>query len=191
MACLLASACGPPPRPASPEVMARAHASAEYQATVEVKVSGRGLRGRVTTFLAFRRPDGLYVEVPGPGGVRMQAVASGGELVALFPGERAVFRGAATLATFETLFGIGLAPAEVMDVLVGAQPRGVTSLKVWWGPVWPQRVDARVAGGGRLQLKVLDPSGGPVPDQAFRLPAVPVGYREVSADEARRLWSRR
>jgi hypothetical protein len=162
----------------------------DYSAAVRIKLSGAGLRGRASTLVAFRRPDSLRVEVPGPGGLRMLAVARDGELMALFPGERAVYRADATERTFEELFGVRLAPSDVMDLLVGAQPAAATSVKVWWGTRWPERVDARIEGGGKLDMRVEDPEGAPVPDAAFVFPDVR-GYRSVGAAEARRFWGAR
>ena len=45
--------------------------------------------------LAFRRPDALRIEIPGPAGARLVAVARGDRLWAVFPAERAVYYGAA------------------------------------------------------------------------------------------------
>jgi len=172
--------------------MSRAHASPHYSAAVRISISGRGVRGRVSSLLAFRRPDRLFVEIPGPGGVRMQALAREGQLMALFPGEGAVYRGESSAEEFDALFGVPLAPADVMDLLVGAQPQRVASLRVWWGALWPERVEARLAGGGKLELRIEEPDGSPVADRAFEFPAVdPALYRSIDAAEARRLWGGR
>ena len=64
-------------------------------------------------------------------------------LTAVFPGERAVFRGEATAAGLEDLLGVALRPAEVMDLLrgraVAARPRLPGAL----GPVAPARARRR------------------------------------------------
>ena len=95
--------------------------------------------------LAFRRPDALRIEVPGPAGPRLIAVASEGRLWAVFPADRAVFTGAATEADFEALLGVALTPREVMDLLVGVpSPRSRAYEARWRGPL-PARIDADAA----------------------------------------------
>ena len=70
---------------AAPDVAARAQAARAYSGRLRVKLDGRELRARATVLLAFQRPDALRIEVPGPGGLRLVAVASGERLVAAFP----------------------------------------------------------------------------------------------------------
>jgi hypothetical protein len=171
-----------------PEVLAAAHEARSYSASLRVSVKGPELRGRARALLAFERPDALRLEVPGPGGLQLLAVARDGRLTALLPRERAVFQGPADGAAFEALLGIELTPREVMDLLVGAPVPRLASCRTSWGPRLPRRVEARLADGTRLDVRVEDAeAGGPLPAGAFEAPRH-AGYRSVDAREARRLW---
>jgi hypothetical protein len=170
-------------------VAERARAAGSYSARLKVSLRGRDLRARATTLVAFRRPDGLRVEVPGPGGARIVAVAHGDRLVAVFPGERAVFTGKATAVDLGALLGVALAPAEVMDLLLGIAPAAVRAYQVRWGPEAPRRVEAELPDGTRLGLTIEEPRLSPeLSDRAFLDPPHD-GYRPIGAEEARRLWS--
>jgi len=78
-----------------PTVVASAAATSSYSARLRISLDGPTLRARTPVLLAFRRPDALRIEVPGPAGPRLVAVASGDRLWAVFPAERAFFSGAA------------------------------------------------------------------------------------------------
>lgn len=177
--------------PPSPDVVARAQAARTFSGRVRVSLDGRELRARATVLLAFERPDALRIEVPGPGGLRLVAVARGDRLTAAFPADRAVYAGPADAGGMEALLGVALAPSEVMDLLLGAPSPRVASSQVRWGPVVPRRIDAHLTDGSRLQVAVeeadLDVT---LPPSAFAPPASP-GYRTVDAEEARGLWGRR
>lgn len=176
---------------APPEVAARAQAARTYSGRLRVDLDGRELRARATVLLAFQRPDALRIEVPGPGGLRLVAVARGGRLTAAFPADRALYTGPADAPGMEALLGVALTPAEVMDLLLGAPPARVASSHVGWGRTLPRRVDARLSDGSRLKVGVeeaeMDVS---LPAEAFEPPPSP-GYRTVDAQEARGLWGRR
>ncbi len=191
-AALLAGSCaGGTPAPPPPDVAARAQAARAYSGRLRVKLDGRELRARATVLLAFQRPDALRIEVPGPGGLRLVAVASGERLVAAFPADRALYTGPADAAGMETLLGVALTPVEVMDLLLGAPPARLAASQVRWGRVLPRHVDAKLTDGSRLQVTVeeadLDPT---LPAAAFAAPPSP-GYRTNDADEARSRWGRR
>jgi hypothetical protein len=155
-----------------------------------VGLNGPEFRGRARVILAFQRPDALRVELPGPAGPRLVAVARSGALCAVFPGERAVFRARAEAPDMQALFGVALAPAELADLLVGVAPKGVVRYEVRWGAALPREVRAVLPDGARLTAKVteaeIDP---PLAPEAFADPPHD-GFREVDAVEARRLWSR-
>jgi hypothetical protein len=174
-----------------PDVAARAQAARSYSGRLRVKLDGRELRARATVLLAFERPDALRIEVPGPGGLRLVAVARAGRLTAAFPVDRAVYTGPADAPGMEALLGVALTPEEVMDLLLGAPPSRLAASEVRWGKLLPRRVDARLTDGSRLQVSVeeaeIDPT---LPAPAFEPPASP-GYRTVDAEEARGLWGRR
>jgi len=186
---LVGAACGgirvPPP-----ETVARAEGVESYSAALRFSLSGPRVRGRGRALVAFARPDRLRLEVPGPGGPRLLAVARGGSLVAVFPADRAVFRGAADRSAFDALLGIALTPGEVMDVLVGKPPPSLRSYLVRWGAAFPSEVDAVLPDGTRLRLSVEAPdAGASVPLAAFLEPADDA-YRAIDQEEARSLWRR-
>jgi hypothetical protein len=178
-------------RPPAPDVVAAARALSTYSAELRVGVSGAGLRGSVRALLAFARPDALRVEVPGPGGVRLLAVARGGTLWAVFPGEEAYFEGAARPEEMEALLGLALSPEEVMDVLVGRAPARLPAYEARWRDGLPQRIRATLPDGARLSVTVeaAEPRAT-LPAAAFDEPRHP-GYRRLDAEEARALWGRR
>jgi len=172
--------------PPSPDVVRRAAALDSYSADLHVSVRG-ALRGGSRVLVAFRRPDALRIEIPGPAGARLVAVTCEGRLTAVLPGERAVLERPAAPAEMEALVGIPLAPAELMDLLVGVAPKGVRRYQARWGRELPTRIDAELQDGTRVTARVSDAdAGGGVAGAAFD-PPPHQGYRPVDADEARRL----
>ena len=125
--------------------------------------------------------------LPGPTGARCIAVAHGPALVAVFPSERAVWRGAATAGEMKSLLGVGLAPAELMDVLVGVGGPRLRAYRASWGQAVPRRLEATLDDGSRLTAIVesadLEPD---LPEAAFAEPES-TGWRIVEAGEARLL----
>lgn len=185
----LASACASLPRVASPELQDRVRTAPSYSARLRLSLKGPRLRGRATVLVGFERPDRLRVEVPGPAGARLIAVARDGRLAAAFPGDRAFFEGAATPDALEALLGVGLSPEEMMDFLVGVPSTRLRSYTAGWGPSGPQRIDAALPDGARLKVVVESPElGPPIPQEAFADPPHE-GYRSVDQEEARALWS--
>jgi hypothetical protein len=184
LACATASL--PPPGVAEAAAAARS-----YSASLRVTVKGPDVRGRSRVLLAFRRPDAVRIEIPGPAGARLVAVVRAGRLTAMLPAARAVFEGPAERKDLGALLGVDLAPAELMDVLVGVAPPDAREYRTRWGETLPRRVEAVLADGTRLKATVDDAeSGSPLPDAAFEPPPHP-GYRRVDADEARRLLAGR
>jgi hypothetical protein len=190
LAALPAAACASLGPAAAPDVAAAARASSSYAAELRVRLDGPELRARTAALVAFRRPDGLRVEIPGPAGPRLVVVARGGRLFAVFASERAVFEGGAGPAELEQLLGIGLSPEEMMDLLVGVGSSRLSEYRVGWGPRLPSRVEARLPDGGRLRVTIKQPEAGvALRDEAFA-PPPHAGYRRIDAQEARTLWSR-
>jgi len=177
-----------PPPAGAPEAARRVET---YSASLRVSLKGPELRARTPAIVAFRRPDALRVEVPGPAGPRLIAVARAGRLQAVFPRSRAVFGAEASRDSFAALFGIALEPSEIMDFLVGTRAPGLRQYAVGWGDALPRAIRATLPDGGRLNVDVDEAvTGAELPEGAFVSP-LHAGYREVSAPEARRLWSER
>lgn len=174
-----------------PELVERARGVRSYSARLGVRLSGPTLKARTQVLVAFRRPDALRLELPGPAGVRLLAVTRDGVLAAVFPQERAAFKGAATPAELEALLGVALSPPEVIDLLVGCPSPRLRRYRAVWGPVVPRKVEAELPDGAQLTLTVEQPEiDGAIPEAAFEEPPH-AGFRSVDADEARRLWSAR
>ena len=170
-----------------PGVAESAAAASSWSGSARVSVKGRDVRGRSRVLLAFRRPDAMRIEIPGPAGARLVAVLRDGRLTAVLPAERAYLESAASAADLDALLGVGLAPQELMDVLVGKAPAGVRDYEAQWGGALPKRVFAVLADGTRLDARVDEAEKDvELPEAAFDPPPHP-GYRPVDADEARRL----
>jgi outer membrane lipoprotein-sorting protein len=188
---LTLAACASVPVAPPADVARRAAAARTYSGRLRVSLKGPELRGRTAALLGFRRPGELRIEIPGPTGARLMAVAHGQTLTAVFPAERAVFRGEASAEGLQDLLGVALGPTEVMDLLVGSPSPRVRDYRARWGPSVPRDLQATLPDGGRLKVTVesatLDPD---LPDAAFAEPPHD-GYREVDAAEARRLWGAR
>ena len=110
----------------------------------------------------------------------------------MFPAERALYEGAARAEDLESLLGVALSPAEVMDLLTGVPSPRVRSYRARWGAALPRRIDATLPDGARLKATVEDAEAPATAlgDSAFTEPPHD-GYRKVDADEARSLWSAR
>jgi hypothetical protein len=171
-------------------VAGRAAALRSYSGRLRVSLKSPTFRGRTAVLIGFRRPDALRIEIPGPAGARLVAVARGFVLTAVFPSERALFRGEATAAGLEDLLGVALSPAELMDLLVGVPSPRVRDYRARWGPLLPRQLQATLPDGGRLKVTVENASAPELPDAAFADPPHE-GYRDVDAAEARRLWGGR
>ncbi|HUG54374.1 MAG TPA: hypothetical protein VMR21_12265 [Vicinamibacteria bacterium] len=188
-AALGAGACAAPLALPPAPVLERARLAPSYSALLHVSLRGPSLRARTRVVLAFRRPDALRIEVPGPAGARLVAVASGGRLWAVFPSERAVFSGAARAEDLESLLGIALEPGEVMDLLVGTPSPRVPEYRVKWGAALPREIRAVLPDGARLTVKVEEAEApAPLGAAAFAEPPHE-GFRAIGAEEARSLWS--
>jgi hypothetical protein len=186
LAALLLSACATATLP-PPAVAMRAAAAASWSGSLRVSVVGPDVRGRSRVLMAFRRPDAVRIEIPGPAGARLVAVALGGRLTAVLPGERAFLESPAAAEDLGALLGIALSPGELMDVLVGVAPPGLRGYEARWGEALPRRVEARLADGTHLKATVDDAEASPGLAEAVFLPPPHPGYRRIDADEARRL----
>jgi hypothetical protein len=185
---LLSAGCASAWLPAPAGVVERAQATPAFSARLRVSLKGPELRARTQALIAFQRPDALRIEVPGPSGLRLVAVTRESRLVAVFPGERAYYSGAAEPTELVALLGLELSPGELMDLLVGVASPRLRRYRVRWGEAYPREIDAELPDGARLKVKVDDPEPRTdLPAAAFEPPPY-TGYREVSAREARGLW---
>lgn len=174
-----------------PAVVSAAAATATYSSRLRIALDSPTLRARTPVLLAFRRPDALRIEVPGPAGPRLVAVAADDNLWAVFPSDRAFFSGRATEADFEALLGVALTPGEVIDLLVGRPAPRLRAYEARWRGGLPARITATLPDGGRLTVTVDEAeAGAAVPAAAFAEPPH-AGYRTIEAAEARRLWGGR
>jgi hypothetical protein len=137
--------------------------------------------------LACSRPGALRLEVPGPSGARLIIVTQAGQLTALFPAERAVFRGRAAASDIEALLGVALEPDEIMDLLLGIPVSRLSETRVDWGPRFPRRVRTRLDERTTLRLR-LDAVEAleTLPPDVFA-PPPHAGYRLIDEAEAREL----
>lgn len=178
-------------RPPPPQVARDAAAAVSYSGSLRVWVKGDDVRGRSRVLLAFRRPASVRMEIPGPSGARLLAVAGDERLTAVFPAERAVFETTATAAGLDALIGVALAPDELIDMLVGVPPARLRKYEARWGDRLPERIDATLPDGTRLKASVDDAEIGlALPAAAFD-PPPHAGYRPIDAAEARRLLGKR
>jgi len=145
----------------------------------------------VRLLIAFSRPDALRIEIPGPAGARLIAVAARGKLIAAFPADRAVYVSPATPDHFEALLGVGLAPSEMIDLLVGVPPASLKEYRARWGSRVPEDIRVRLRDDGKLRLEVEEAHLDPELSEAAFQPPPHGGYRRVTAAEARQLWGSR
>jgi hypothetical protein len=175
----------------TPEVLAAARQTTTYSARLGVSYAGPRGRARTAALVAFARPDSLRVEIPGPSGARVVAVARAGRLTAVFPREHAVFEGTAAASDVEAALGIELTPGEIMDLLVGEPPARLAWARVRWGERLPRDIDARFPDGTRLHVQANDViAPAELAAAAFADPPH-AAYRVVDAGEARELLTRR
>ena len=117
--------------------------------------AGPDLRGRSRALVAFRRPDALRIEVPGPTGARLVAVARAGRLTAVLPGRAGRLRGRGHgRATWRRCSASRSSPRELMDLLRGRRPRGgCATTRRAGATTLPRRVEARPRRTGRASRR--------------------------------------
>ena len=186
LALLLALSCATARLPA-PGVAEKARAASSWSGSLRVSVRGQDLRGRSHALVAFRRPDAMRIEIPGPSGARLVAVARSGRLTAVLPADQARLESAAGPGDFEALLGVALSPGELMDLLLGVAPQAARRYEADWGETLPRRVRAELADGTRLDARVDEAEADvELPAAAFDPPPCN-GCRSIDANEARRL----
>jgi len=183
---LLLAACATARLPA-PGVAEKARAATSWSGSLRVSVRGQDLRGRSHALVAFRRPDAMRIEIPGPSGARLVAVARADRLTAVLFADRARLESAAGPGDLEALLGVALSPSELMDVLLGIAPAAVRRYEADWGAALPRRVRAELVDGTKLDARVDEAEADvELPPAAFDPPPCE-GCRPIDANEARRL----
>jgi hypothetical protein len=183
---LLFASCATARLPA-PGVAERARAASSWSGSLRVSVRGQDLRGGSHALVAFRRPDAMRIEIPGPSGARLVAVARAGRLTAVLPADRARLESAAGPSDFEALLGVALSPAQLMDLLLGVAPSAARHYQADWGETLPRRVRAELKDGTRLDARVEQAETDvELPAAAFD-PPLCNDCRSIDANEARRL----
>jgi hypothetical protein len=183
--------CASLPAPPPAVTVERARRATTLSAALRVRLDGPELRARARALVAFRRPDALRIEVPGPAGLRLLAVVRGDRLLATFPAERAFYEGSASPEEMDALLGVALSAPELMDLLVGTASPRLRGYRARWGASLPRKIDATLPDGARLAVTLEDAElDAAVPEAAFADPPHP-GYRPIDAAEARGLWSGR
>jgi hypothetical protein len=183
---LLVASCATARLPA-PGVAQKAQAADSWSGSLRVSVRGPDLRGRSHALVAFRRPDAMRIEIPGPSGPRLVAVARAGRLTAVLPADKARLESAAGPGDLEALLGVPLSPGELMDLLLGVPPQTARSYEADWGEALPRRVKTELADGTKLDARV-DEAEADVELLAAAFDPPPCdGCRQIDANEARRL----
>ena len=156
-----------------------------------LSASGRltlvGPRGKASARVIFGAapPDSLRVEIPSGASLRFLLITREGRLRADLPPDNSMFEGPATAATMKDLFGIDLAPQDLVAALLGSPPQTVDGL--WrFERSRPAQLTLKGADGTKLKLTLDDPSTEAVSDQAFAFgPARPQSLSR--AEMSRRL----
>ena len=100
--------------------------------------------------------DSLRIEIPGGSGLRFLLICNDGRLRADLPEDDAMFEGVATGEVMNELFGIDLAPKDLIAALLGSAP---PSLRVDWrfDRSKPAHVSMAKSTVARLSLALDDP----------------------------------
>jgi len=155
----------------------RGHIATPDEMAVLEKAGGLSSAGRITlegpkgkfsarVVFGVARPDSLRIEIPAGTGLRFLLVAREGRLRADLPGDEAMFEGPATSEVMNGLFGIDLAPGDLVGAILGAPPE---SLRVAWRfeRSQPAQMTIRGSNDTRLTLSLDDPEVRLPRPQAF------------------------
>ena len=132
-----------------------------YSARLRVtRCGGKDLRARTPVLLAFRRPGRPADRGPGAQRrARDRGRARGPAVGGLPLASARVYSGAAQPTDMESLLGVALAPAEVMDLLTGVACPRLLSYRARWGAALPRQIEATLPDGARLKATVEDARG--------------------------------
>lgn len=132
------------------------------------RITLQGSKGKFSARVIFgvARPDALRLEIPAGAGLRFLLVAKDGRLRADLPGDDAMFEGPATPEVMNGLFGIDLAPKDLVGAILGSPP---ASLDVSWRfeRSLPAQMSIRGSNDTRLTLSFDEPVVGSPRSRAF------------------------
>ena len=106
----------------------------KLQVSVDELRNGETVRDRLRASQAIvvERPASFRLEALSPFGVTYAVASDGTQLAILIPGERTVYRGAASAGTLGMATGVAASSAEVAEVLLGLPPVPELSLRNAW-----------------------------------------------------------
>jgi hypothetical protein len=132
------------------------------------RITLEGPKGRFSARVVFgvARPESLRIEIPAGTGLRFLLVTRDGRLRADLPGDDAMFEGPATREVMNGLFGIDLAPADLVGAILGS-PGGSFDADFRFEKAVPTQVAIRGPNRTRLTLNVDDPEIESPRPQAF------------------------
>lgn len=132
------------------------------------RITLEGPKGKFSARVVFGagRPDSLRIEIPAGTGLRFLLVTKDGKLRADLPGDDAMFEGPATSEVMNGLFGIDLAPRDLVGAILGSPPE---SLQVSWRfeRSQPAQMTIRGSNDTRLTLSLDEPEVALPRAQAF------------------------
>lgn len=106
----------------------------KLQVSVDEWRNGETVRDRLRASQAIlvERPASFRLEALSPFGVTYAVASDGQQLAILIPGERTIYRGAASAPTLGMATGVAASSAEVAEVLLGLPPVPELSLRNAW-----------------------------------------------------------
>lgn len=106
----------------------------KLQVSVDEWKNGETVRDRLRASQAIlvERPASFRLEALSPFGVTYAVASDGTQLAILIPGERTIYRGAASAPTLGMATGVAASSAEVAEVLLGLPPVPELSLRNAW-----------------------------------------------------------
>jgi hypothetical protein len=160
------SACATRGRVATPADMAVLQQARGLSASGRITLEGPKGRFSARVVFGVARPESLRIEIPAGTGLRFLLVTRDGRLRADLPGDDAMFEGPATREVMNGLFGIDLAPADLVGAILGS-PGGSFDADFRFEKAVPTQVAIRGPNRTRLTLNVDDPEIESPRPQAF------------------------
>jgi outer membrane biogenesis lipoprotein LolB len=166
LATSLFAACATRGHIATPDEVARLRQAEGLSASGRLTLQGP--KGKFSARIVFgvARPESLRIEIPGGAGLRFLLVTRNGRLRADLPGDDAMFEGASSREVMNGLFGIDLAPKDLVDAILGS-PNGALEVAWRFDRSLPSEVTIAGANRTRLTLNVDEPQIEAPPSGAF------------------------